>query len=198
MMLAAAGVLAVAYVPQTLIERLATTQSEVQGGRFGGRGKLWEAGLEVFPANPVFGVGIGGYKAAITPVLGPAAQVAHNSYLSVLIEHGIVGFVLYMMMFVAAFRSILKLPVLERRFALVLLATLVIAMLPLTWEDRRPAWFVLAALIGFSHVQIAARGGAPRQPSPGRAAPPLGRPRATRQPERLTARVQDDGGDPTE
>jgi O-antigen ligase len=197
-MLTAAGVLAVAYVPQTLIERLATTQSEVQGGRFGGRGKLWEAGLEVLPANPVFGVGTGGYKAAITPKLGPAAQVAHNSYLSVLIEHGIVGFVLYMMMFVAAFRSILKLPVLERRFALVLLATLVIAMLPLTWEDRRPAWFVLAALVGFSHAQIAARGGPLRQPPPGRAAPPLGRPRAARQPERLTARVRDDGGDLTE
>jgi O-antigen ligase len=115
----------------------------------------------------------------------------------VLIEHGIVGFALYMMMFVAAFRSVMKLPVLERRFALVLLATLVIAMLPLTWEDRRPAWFVLAALIGFSQVQIAARGGAPRQPSAGRAAP-LGRPRVARQPERLTARVRDDGGDPTE
>jgi hypothetical protein len=102
-----------------------------------------------------------------------------------------------MMMFGAAFRSILKLPVLERRFALVLLATLVIAMLPLTWEDRRPAWFVLAALIGFSHAQIG-RNGALRQPSPGRAAPPLGRPRAARQPQRLTARVRDDGGDPTE
>jgi O-antigen ligase len=198
MMLAAAGVLAVAYVPQTLIERLATTGVEVEGGSFGGRGKLWKAGLQVFPENPVFGVGTGGYKSAITPKLGPAAQVAHNSYLSVLIEQGIVGFVLYMMMFVAAFRSILKLPILERRFALVLLATLSIAMLPLTWEDRRPAWFVLAALIGFSHVQIVARGEHLRQPSPGRTGPPFGRPRAARQPERLMARVRDDGGDPTE
>jgi O-antigen ligase len=194
-MLAAAGALAVAYVPQTLIERLASTGTEVEGGSFGGRGKLWKAGLAVLPEHPVLGVGTGGYKSAITPKLGPAAQVAHNSYLSVLVEQGIVGFVLFMMMFVAVFRSILKLPMLERRVALVLLATLSIAMLPLTWEDRRPSWFVLAVLIGLCH---AARGVAQPQPSPRRAAPPVGRPWAARQPDRLTTRAREDGGDPTE
>jgi O-antigen ligase len=198
MMLAAAGVLAVAYVPETLIERLASTGTEVEGGSFGGRGKLWRAGLAVFPENPVFGYGTGGFKSAITPKLGPAAQVAHNSFLSVLVEQGIVGFLLYMMMFVAVFRSVLKLPVLERRFALVLLATLVITMLPLTWEDRRAPWFVLAALMGLSHARIAQRGGPARQPSPGRAAPAVVRPRAARQLGRLMARGRDDARDPTE
>ncbi|HEU4475025.1 MAG TPA: O-antigen ligase family protein, partial [Gemmatimonadales bacterium] len=67
MMLGAAGILAVAYVPETVIERLATTQTEVQGGRFGGRGKLWRAGLEVYPEHPVFGHGTGSFKSAITP-----------------------------------------------------------------------------------------------------------------------------------
>jgi O-antigen ligase len=171
---------------------------EVQGGHFGGRGKLWEAGLEVFPENPVFGYGTGGYKSAITPKLGLAAQVAHNSFLSVLVEQGIVGFLLYMMMFLAVFRSILKLPVLERRFALVLLVTLAVAMLPLTWEDRRPAWFVLAALVGLSNAPIAGRDGGPRQPSPGRVAPAVIRPRIARRPERLATHGRDDIGDPTE
>jgi O-Antigen ligase len=197
MMLSLTGVLAVAYVPETLIERLATTGTEVEAGSFGGRGKIWKAGLAVLPENPVFGYGTGGFKSAIAPRLG-LAKVAHNSYLSVLVEQGIVGFVLYMMMFVAAFRSILKLPVLERRFALVLLATLVIAMIPLTWEDRRPAWFVLAALIGLSHAQIAQRDGPARRPSPGRAAPAVRRPRVARQPGQLMARGQDDVADPTE
>jgi hypothetical protein len=198
LMLAAAGAIAVAYVPETLIERLATTRTEVQGGRFGGRGKLWEAGLEVFPENPVFGYGTGGFKSAITPKLGLAAQVAHNSFVSVLVEQGIVGFLLYMMMFLAVFRSVLKLPMLERRFALVLLATLVVAMLPLTWEDRRPAWIVLAALIGLSNARIAEKDGAARQLSPARAAPSVVRPRITRSPERLTTRGRDDVGDPAE
>jgi O-antigen ligase len=156
-MLLAAGALAVAYVPETTIQRLSSAGTEVEAARFGGRGKLWRAGLDVFPANPIMGVGTGGYKTAITPVLGPAAQVAHNSYLSVLIEQGIIGFSLYLLMFGAAFVSVLKLPTLERRFCLVLMGTLALAMFPLTWEDRRPVWFTLGTLIGFSQAIIMAR-----------------------------------------
>jgi O-antigen ligase len=179
LMLAAAGILAVTYVPETVIERLATTQTEVQGGRFGGRGKLWRAGLEVFPEHPVFGHGTGSYKSAITPKLGPAAQVAHNSYLSVLVEQGIVGFLFYMSMFAAVVVSVLRLPRLERRFSLVLLGTLAVAMFPLTWEDRRPVWFVLAALMGLAHARIAERGKAP-PPAPARPPVVASRPRAVR------------------
>jgi O-antigen ligase len=194
-MLGAAGALAVAYIPETLIQRLATTGMEVEGGSFGGRGKLWRAGLAVFPENPVFGYGTGGFKSAITPRLGPASQVAHNSYLSVLVEQGIVGFVLYMTMFVVVFLSVLKLPLLERRFALVLLATLGVAMFPLTWEDRRAVWFVLAALLGLSQAHVAGRGAAARQPSARGVAPVAGRPRAARPQERPTVPGRDDTGD---
>ena len=163
-MLLAAGALAVAYVPETTIQRLASAGTEVEAARFGGRGKLWRAGLDVFPANPVMGVGTGGYKTAITAVLGPAAQVAHNSYLSVLVEQGIIGFSLYMLMFGAAFVSVLKLPTLERRFCLVLMGTLALAMFPLTWEDRRPVWFTLGTLIGFSQAILVARRAATARP----------------------------------
>jgi O-antigen ligase len=151
----------------------------VQGGRFGGRGKLWKAGLAVFPEHPVFGHGTGSYKSAITPRLGPAAQVAHNSYLSVLVEQGIVGFLFYMSMFAAVVVSVLRLPRLERRFSLVLLGTLAVAMFPLTWEDRRPVWFVLAALMGLAHARIADRGKAP-PPAPVRPPVVASRPRAVR------------------
>ena len=48
--------------------------------------------------------------------------------------------------------AVLRLPVLERRFALVLLATLAVAMLPLTWEDHKQVWFILAVLLGMSQA----------------------------------------------
>jgi O-antigen ligase len=191
--LGTAGALAIVYTPETLIERLSTTRVEVEGGRFGGRGKLWKAGLAVYPENPVLGYGTGGFKSAITPRLGPASQVAHNSYLSVLVEQGAVGLVLYMLMFVAVLRSILKLPQLERRFALVLFGTLGIAMLPLTWEDRRAVWYVLAALLGFSQAYVTGRFGAVR---PARVVvPAAARPMAARSRERLRVPGRDDARD---
>ena len=165
-MLITAGTLAVAYVPETTIERLTTIGSEVEGGRIGGRGKLWRAGLDAYAARPITGFGTGHYKSAITPILGSAAQVAHNSYISVLVEQGIVGLALYMAMLLAVVHSALRLRGLERRFALVLLATLAVTMTPLTWEDRRVVWIVMAILVGFSQARLVGLLGLEAQPVP--------------------------------
>jgi O-antigen ligase len=182
--LALCGAAAVAYIPETLIERFSTTGSELEGGRLGGRGKYWEAGWEAFKQRPIMGWGTSAFRKAITPMMGTAAvNVAHNSFLSVAVEEGIIGFLLYMAMMAAVFRSVLTLPKLERRFALVLLATLGAAMLPLTWEDRRVVWVILPVLFGFSQAYLVASGRIGRPPSRAElqpAAPLAGRPVATR------------------
>jgi O-antigen ligase len=146
------GWLVVSFTPDTLVERLATTGTEVEGGRFGGRFKLWRAGLIVFVQRPFLGWGTSSFKPAITPMMGPMAQVAHNSFISVLVEQGLIGLLLYLSMFVTVFRSLRNLPVLEKRFAFILFGTLVVAMLPLTWEDRKAVWFVLAVLLGLGRA----------------------------------------------
>jgi O-antigen ligase len=96
------------------------------------------------------GYGVGMFRSAIEPEVGPDPNVAHNSYLSVLVEEGLVGLALYSTMILSVLFSILRLRGLERRFALVLMATLQTAMLPLTWEDQKQVWFVTALLIGIS------------------------------------------------
>lgn len=71
-----------------------------------GRTELWDVGLRMFRSHPFGGVGIGNYQ-AVSPeyVLRPgslpnanlifvAHKVAHNSYLEVLADSGIVGLVL--------------------------------------------------------------------------------------------------------
>ena len=98
--------------------------------------------------------------------------LAHNSFISVLVEEGLVGLWLYLTMLFSVFSSILRLPRLERRFGLVLLATLVTAMLPLTWEDQKATWFIMAAaLIGMSALHVSGPRGAVRQPLVRRTAP---------------------------
>jgi O-antigen ligase len=169
--LALSGALAVTYVPDRIMQRLATTGAEVEEGRLGGRLKLWQAGLKAFAQKPVVGYGTSGFKRAIDPWLMQRSQVAHNSYLSVLVEQGMLGFLLFSMMGVAVFMAVLRLPPLERRFALVLFAALATAMLPLTWEDRKAAWFILAALVGFSKAPPAWHAAGERQPFGSRAVP---------------------------
>jgi O-antigen ligase len=149
-MLCLSGSLAVAFIPQKVVNRLATTSSDVESGHLGGRLKLWVAGAQAFARRPVLGYGTSGFRTAIRPYLPTEPQVAHNSYLSVLVEQGIVGFLLYAWMIFAVFKAVLQLPKIDKRFALVLLATLAVVMLPLAWEDRKPVWVILAVLLGFA------------------------------------------------
>jgi O-antigen ligase len=188
-LLCLSGTLAVAYIPETVVQRLATTRSEVEEGGLGGRLKLWVAGAQAFSRRPMLGYGTSGFKTAIRPYLPTKAQLAHNSYLSVLVENGILGFVLFGWMFFAVFQAVLRLPLLDRRFALVLLATLAVVMLPLTWENHKPVWFILAALMGLATARAEPKAPAIRgQPYQWRHAPMANPPIPARPAQPLTAR----------
>jgi len=149
LLLIVCGTLAAVYVPQTSLARYSTISSEVEEGRFGGRGEVWLAGLRAFADQPLVGHGSATFKGVVEPYLGRAI-VAHNTYLQILVEQGILGFVPWFMMFVAVFFQVRRLPPLERRFGLILMATLGIGLLPLSWDDRKPVWFILAILAAFS------------------------------------------------
>ncbi len=155
-LLALSGAITVAYVPEAVVERLGTTGSEVEDASFGGRFKLWVAGVHAFTRKPLMGYGVSGFIPAVKPELGPMALVAHNSFLSILVEEGLIGLMFFLIMLLSIFQSILRLPHLERRFALVLFATLGIAMMPLTWEDSKAAWLIMAMLVGMSTLRVTA------------------------------------------
>lgn len=186
-LLCISGGLAIKYLPETVLQRLATTQGEVEDGSLGGRVRIWKAGAEAFVARPVFGYGTGSFPIVIAPILG-IARASHNSFLSVLVEEGIVGFTFYIGMFVAVFLAALNLPALERRFALITLATLFVAMLPLPWEDNKPAWLILAALLGLAKSRGTETVGPVRQARP---RPVAAQPWARRSREPLPPPVRD-------
>jgi len=164
--LCATGVAATKYVPDTAIQRLATTRSEMQEGQLGGRKKIWRAGWQAFLRRPFMGYGTSSFISAIRPALGANAMVAHNSFLSVLVEQGIGGFLIFMTMLAAVYSAIRTLVGLERRFALVLMATLMIAMLPLSWEDNKSTWVILAALLGLAETWRVVRNTSGAPPAP--------------------------------
>jgi O-antigen ligase len=139
-----------AYTPATLIERFASTGSDLSDAHVGGRGKIWLAGIKAFAQQPFFGYGTGMFRKAVFPF--GVSQVAHNAFLSVLVEQGMIGLLFYLAMFGLVFLSILNLRSFDRRFALVLFATTIVAMLPLTWEDDKAVWFILGALMGLCHA----------------------------------------------
>jgi len=70
------------------------------------RRDIWEAGIEVWKTSPFCGVGVGAFQAAITSgYLG--FRVAHNTFLSVLVETGVVGLILFLSVWGLLFRKMI-------------------------------------------------------------------------------------------
>jgi O-antigen ligase len=171
-LLTGAGALAATYVPAVVVQRLATTRSQLEEGGMNGRLRIWKAGANALMQRPVLGHGTGSFERAVRPFLG-RGRAPHNSFLGVMVEQGIFGFLLFAAVFVVVFRQLLRLSHLERRFGLVLFVTLGVAMLPLTWDAYKPVWFILGFLITFVEslrarpvVSAAERQRVPHPPTP--------------------------------
>ena len=85
---------------RTLLARFMTAGSDSQSRT---RFKMWGLALDLFIKHPVMGIGWGGYKQAYAvelyqdwQSLGAKYLNAHNTYLQLLCETGVTGFLIYM------------------------------------------------------------------------------------------------------
>ncbi|KLA35602.1 hypothetical protein B4080_5868 [Bacillus cereus] len=81
--------------------------TEVQGDGASGRFDIWENGLKLFSDNPFFGIGIYNYRSYSNYLFG-IDHYMHNTFLEVLTESGMVGFVLYSLFFLGLFGMFYK------------------------------------------------------------------------------------------
>ena len=86
---------------ETTVTRFEKLRDELETVNSAGvnRNLIWKATLDLFESEPLFGVGFGGYGAAITNFDTSGGkyrlQQAHNEYLEILSNGGIVGFALF-------------------------------------------------------------------------------------------------------
>jgi O-antigen ligase len=139
---AASLVVAANVVPETTLERLQTTRADIESGYFGNRGFIWRTGLEVAREHPLVGTGAGTFGAAVEPSLN-FEWSSHSVPLSILVEDGVVGLLIFLGMFWATITALRRTPQLPRRFGIVLLLALGVGSLSLEWGYRKQFWFVL-------------------------------------------------------
>ena len=168
----ASAAFAIEYVPAASWQRLASTRTEIETGTLNNRLTIWRAAFQVFPARAIQGFGPAGFHRAVEPVIG-FGIAPHNTFLAILMEEGIIGLLIFLALLIAVFMPILTLPVRERRFALVLFATLLTAIMPLGWENRKPLWLILSLLIAYTGMFAVRATSVPRSaPAPATPATP--------------------------
>ena len=143
------------FVPETSWERLATVPAEFEQGTFTGRTIIWKAGWEIFRAHPFFGIGANAFRVMVSrelaePIrMGEAdpAPPAHNTFFSVLVEQGVLGFAVFCGILGALAVSLKGMPPFPQRLWIVSLAVWVVGVSSLTWEMRKPTWFFFGLLM---------------------------------------------------
>ncbi|HYO83499.1 MAG TPA: O-antigen ligase family protein [Bryobacteraceae bacterium] len=141
LLLAGASVLA----PEPARKRIATTVTEVTRGTLHKRTTIWKTGLRALRQWPLGGAGAGAYPEAVRPYIGVPPRsghvyVAHNVFVSVLVETGVVGFGLFALGLIGVALLVWVLPARQRGLWVAVLSVWLCAAATLTWEHRKPTW----------------------------------------------------------
>jgi len=146
----------VLFVPPTSWERLSTVPSEFSHGTLTGRTIIWKAGWDVFCEHPYFGIGANAFRLIVSRVLAEpirldnpesVAPPAHNTFLSVLVEEGVLGFAVFCAMLIVLALSLKAIPPFQRKLWIVCLGVWAVGVSSLTWEMRKPTWFFFGLLV---------------------------------------------------
>jgi len=140
-----AGSLLFAYAPQTSVDRLkavTTSESQLGAGSVMARTSVLEVGWVEFWNRPAAGHGAGTFGVVVEPFVG-GFLIAHNSYLSLLVELGIVGLVLFLAMLAYDLVHLRRVDTDERLVGYLLLVTWVIVAAFSSLEDDKMTWLVL-------------------------------------------------------
>jgi O-antigen ligase len=129
-------------IPQATFNRLSTIGNSIAGNDLGGRTRLWRESFAIFLNHPFLGIG--------SDALGAPGQLgayAHNTFLSIMAELGLVGLFLFLgVLSIVVFQAISQ----PKPFAILwvtVIAIWLIGAVSLTWEYTKGTWFFLTLVV---------------------------------------------------
>jgi O-antigen ligase len=131
------------YVPGALVERV-TDMNE--GSTLPLRQELWLLGMECWRTSPVTGVGAGAFVDAVV-AKGSRSLVAHNTFVSILVETGIVGMGLMLAVWLLLAQKVWQLPRMERQFWLAIGCVSIVTWITGCREYAKITWLIYALII---------------------------------------------------
>ena len=172
---AALAVIMLAFpsVGDSASERYTTLAQVESEDTWNGRWSLWQGALDVIASHPILGVGAGNFaesamEHSATVVAHSArkaevAGVAHNMFLSVASELGLVGLILFLGILFFAFKTAVSIARGSELGTVIVLGLIVfmIAGMTLTWETQKIGYVLFGSVLALQLHDAARRAASP-------------------------------------
>jgi O-antigen ligase len=145
-------VVAMPYLPPGLSDRYLGIRQEVATGSMAGRKDIYRESFESFGDHPVLGVGYLAFESA-SRQHGGRGSAAHNDPLQNLVDMGLVGLGIYLVLMASLFWKASSLPPPLRGFALGLLAAYCVPAFSITLLSMKLPWVVFGFIAGAPRPQ---------------------------------------------
>jgi O-antigen ligase len=129
-------------IPRSTLGRLGTVFSSISAGDLGGRVELWRQSLSYWIDHPIIGIGSGAIKSPL--ILN---TVAHNTFISVLTELGMIGLLIFLCILFLIIRVALRQAKEYTILWITVLGVWTTGVFTLTWEYKKATWLLFIMIV---------------------------------------------------
>jgi O-antigen ligase len=134
------------FAPKASLDRVFSAGKSLKSGNLNYRTVVWKASIKEWKTSPVIGVGLGGLGDVLSKD-HVNFDAAHNTYIHIMTENGIIGLTIYLLLIVSMLYLILQAPLSEKAFLLSLLMIILVSQLTLHTHILKSTWFVFSMLV---------------------------------------------------
>ncbi len=137
--------MAVYLAPEESIERILSSSQSISSGTLNNRTGIWTAAIEQWKSAPIAGHGIGSLTYVLSS-LHVEYNGAHNTYIHLLTESGIIGLGIYLAIIAIIIIYILHTDLSEKAFLFSLLFMILVSQITQHTHFNKETWFALTML----------------------------------------------------
>ncbi len=134
------------FAPKASIDRVFSAKKSLKSGNLNSRTLIWKSSLEQWKKQPIVGTGLGGLGFVLSKK-HVNFNAAHNTYIHLLTENGLIGLTLYLLLLISVLYYILQTPLNDKAFLLSLFMVLVVSQLTLHTQIQKETWFAFTMLV---------------------------------------------------
>ena len=140
------------FAPEKSLNRIYSSGQSITSGTLNNRTVIWGASIEQWKQAPLIGNGIGSL-AYVLSTKHVEYDSAHNTYIHILTENGIIGLSIYLLMIISIIYYSLQTPLSEKAFLISLLMVILVSQLTQHTHFHKETWFALTMLAIHAYLE---------------------------------------------